>query len=375
VKILFLTRSLNIGGTERQLVELSKGLCRKGHDIKVVEFYSGGVLEEGLRAGGVPLYSLQKKGRWDLLLFFFRLLRYVRQERPQIIYSFLGIPCILAVFLKLFQSGVRIVWGVRAAYVDLRQYDFLSRFAYKWECRLARFADLIIVNSFAGRKYARKHGFPKRISVIPNGIDVTYFSPNRFARQEIRNTWEVNNEEVLVGLIGRLDPMKDFSNFLAAASQVATEFSQAKFVCVGHGFGALSSDLGSAAKKFGLDNKMIFADEQNQMPRIYSSIDLLVSSSYGEGFSNVIAEAMACGVPCVVTDVGDSAKIVGETGIVVPPKNPKALARGIIAMVRRPDFLDESLKIACRDRIVTNFNLDRLIDRTVSLLDGLRCSN
>ncbi len=110
------------------------------------------------------------------------------------------------------------------------------------------------------------------------------------------------------------------------------------------------------------------------MPQIYNSLDLLVSSSCGEGFSNAIAEAMACGVPCVVTDVGDSAQIVGGTGIVVPPRNPLALAEGILGLVGRREFLDGTLKKACRERMAERFTLERLVENTAAILERLSCT-
>ena len=237
MRVLFLTRSLQYGGTERQLVELAKGLCRKGHSVKIVEFYSGGALEGELQKAQVTFHSLDKRGRWDVLTFFYRFLRFVKRERPQIVYAFLGISCIVSIFLKLFLLKIKIVWGVRASNVDLSKYDRLSRYAYKCECLLSPWADLIIANSHAGKKYAIEHGFPSNIEVIPNGVDVERFAPDLSARREIREVWKVKNHELLIGFVGRLDPMKDPHTFLAAASLVASKCGNTKFVCVGNGLG------------------------------------------------------------------------------------------------------------------------------------------
>jgi glycosyltransferase involved in cell wall biosynthesis len=353
------------------LVELARGLFRKGHSVKVVEFYSGGSLEEDLQVAGVPVHSLDKRGRWDVVTFFSRFLRYVKHERPQIVYALLGIPCIVSIFLKIFVRKVKIVWGVRAAHVDLSKYDRLSRYAYRCECLLSHGADLIIANSNAGKKYAIEHGFPPNIEVIPNGVDVERFAPDLSARRAIREAWKVKDHEVLIGFVGRLDPMKDPHTFLAAASLVASKCGNTKFVCVGNGLGSDSSEMRSATKAYRLDNMVIWAGEQNDMPHIYNSLDLLVSSSYGEGFSNAIAEAMACGIPCAVTDVGDSAWIVGETGAIVPPQNPRALAKGILSMVLQNKFLDRTLKESCRKRITDNFTTATFVEGTIAAFDGL----
>ena len=252
MKVLLLIRSLEYGGTERQLVELAKGLCKKGHSVTVLEFYSGGALEQDLQSAHVTFCTLAKKGRWDVVPFFFRLLRFVQHEKPQILYALLGVPCILSVFLKLFSPQMKIVWGVRASNVDLGRYEWLSLYAYRLECFLSRFADLVIANSHAGRNYATKHGFPRNIEVISNGIDVDYFKPDSTARQKIREEWNIKNNEILVGIVARLDPMKDHHTFLAAASLVAMKCSNAKFVCVGSGPAGYASELRAAAKKYGV---------------------------------------------------------------------------------------------------------------------------
>ena len=257
--------------------------------------------------------------------------------------------------------------------MDLCKYDLLWRYTYKLECRLARFADLIIANSHAGKNYAIERGFPRDIKVIHNGVDVERFTPNISARQEIRAAWQVADHDLLIGFVGRLDPMKDPHTFLAAASIVGAKCGNSKFVIVGNGLVADVPSLRAATKKCRLENRIIWAGSRNDMPAVYNSLDLLVSSSCGEGFSNAIAEAMACAVPCVVTDVGDSARIVGETGVVVPPQNPGALAQGIVAMLARAEFNDGTLKIACRKRIVDNYGIERLIGETTTVLNELRC--
>ena len=375
MKVLLLIRSLEYGGAERQLVQLAKGLCRKAHSVKVLEFYPGGALEQYLRSTQVTIHALAKKGRWDVVAFFLRLLRFVKHEKPQVLYALLGVPCILSVFLKLFSPQMKIVWGVRASNVDLSRYEWLSLYAYRFECFLSRYADLIIANSHAGRNYAIKHGFPQNIEVIPNGIDVDHFRPDFPARQKIRGEWNIKNNEMLIGLVARLDPMKDHHTFLTAASLVASKSSKAKFVCVGSGPAGYASELRAAATKYGLDDRVIWVGAQNNMRAVYNSLDLLVSSSsYGEGFSNAIAEAMACGIPCVVSDVGDSAWIVGETGIAIPPQSPEALADGIVTMINKAEFLDGFLQRACRQRIIENFGIERLVDNMRTAFERLICS-
>jgi glycosyltransferase involved in cell wall biosynthesis len=259
--------------------------------------------------------------------------------------------------------------------VDLSRYGWLSRYAYRFECFLSRYPDLIIANSHAGRNYAIRHGFPQNIEVIPNGVDADHFRPDFAAGQRIRRQWNIENNETLIGLVARLDPMKDHHTFLTAASLVVSKCSKARFLCVGSGPAGYSSIVRLAAQKYGLDDKVIWAGAQNDMRGIYNSLDVLVSSSsYGEGFSNAIGEAMACGIPCVVTDVGDSALIVGETGVVIPPLSPEAIADGIVTMINKAEFVDGNLQRACRQRIIENFGTERLVDNMAAAFERLICS-
>lgn len=371
--ILFLVRSLDRGGAERQLIVLAKGLASRGHAVSVAVFYGGGVYENELAEAGIRVINLGKTGRWNILLFLNRLMRLLRKERPTVLHSYLGVPNILAAALKPLLPGTRIVWGVRASNVDLSHYDWLLRLAYWLECRLARFADCIIANSHAGKHYAVANGFREnKTVVIPNGIDTNYFRFDLVARQRVRSAWGVSENEILVGLVARLDPMKDHPTFLKAASRIAHERHNVRFVCVGDGPAAYAETLKQQAAALGLTNQLIWAGARDDMPAIYSALDIVSSSSsYGEGFSNTIAEAMACGTPCVVTDVGDSAWIVEGTGVVVLHSDPEALAQGILKMVTMLAEQRRALGGQTRSRIVAEFGLDNLVQTTERALGTL----
>lgn len=368
--IFFLARSLDRGGAERQLVMLAKGLATRGRSVAVAVFFGGGVYETELVSAGVRIVHLDKKGRWDVLPFLNRLIQLLRKERPSVLHGYLGVPNILAVALKPLLPGTHIVWGVRASNMDLSRYDWLSRFAYALECRLARFADGIIANSNAGRNYAIANGFPgDKIVVIPNGIDTDYFRPDPEGRWQVRAEWKIGEHEILVGLVGRLDQMKDHGLFLEAAGRIVRARSDVRFVCVGGGSAAYAETLRQRAAALDLANQLMWVGARDDMPAVYSALDIAISSSsFGEGFSNTIAEAMACGVPCVVTDVGDSAFIVGETGSVVPPGNCDALVAALQTLINLSHEQRRMLGDASRARVVSEFGIDRLIDRTEQAL-------
>ncbi len=368
--ILFLTRSLDRGGAERQLVVLAKGLVQRGHAVSVAVFFGGGVFEAELVRAGVRVINLGKLGRWDIIPFLNRLAALLSEERPSVLHSYLGVPNVLAVVFKPLLSGTRIVWGVRASNMDLSRYDWLSRFAYTLERRLARFADLIISNSAAGKSHAVANGFPERkMIVIPNGIDTEYFRFDPEGRRQVRLAWGVGEYEILVGLAARLDPMKDHQVFLEAAGQIVRKCSDVRFVCVGGGATGYAETLKQRAAAMGLTNQLIWSGARDDMPAVYSALDISVSSSSGEGFSNSIAEAMACSLPSVVTDVGDSALIVGDTGNIVPAGDYRALAAAIQRFANLRPEQRRRIGEACRARIVSEFGTERLLQRTEQVLD------
>lgn len=369
-RIVILVRKLDQGGAQRQLIALALGLKVLGRDVHVVSFYPGGAFAAELGRRGVPTYVLGKHGRWDTIGFLIRLINCLRHLQPDVIYSFMDVPNILVVTLKPLLTGTRIVWGVRASNMDLSRYNWLSRLAYWLECRLAYFADCIIANSHAGKHYAVANDFPgKKMVVIPNGIDTNYFRFDLKARQRVRSAWGVSENEILVGLVARLDPMKDHPTFLEAASRIAHERHNVRFVCVGDGPAAYAEALKQQAAALGLTNQLIWAGARDDMPAIYSALDIASSSSsYGEGFSNTIAEAMACGTPCVVTDVGDSALIVGNTYNLVSPGDHSALASAIERLVALSLEERRALGVEGRARVMSEFGINRLIQRTEQAL-------
>jgi len=370
MKILCFIRSLNAGGAERQLVVTAKGLAERGHKVTVLTFYNGGFYADEIIDSKVQLLSLNKKGRWDLLAFFLRLNSVLRKQAPDVIYSFLGIANVLTVLVRPFISSTRLVWGVRASNMDLGKYDWLTRWSYWVECRLARFADVIVANSHAGLEYAVAHGFPeKNIKVIPNGIDTEYFYPDKLAGESLRKVWGVAEDAFLIGVVGRIDPMKGYPTFLEAVAQIKQQYPQLYFVSVGTGEAKFETSIHELATELGLDDVLIWVGQYTDMLAVYNAFDIATSSSsYGEGFPNVLGEAMSCGVPCVVTDVGDSSLVVGDTGLVVAPKDSDALSTAWTAMFLLDKAKLEDLSAAARKRVINKFSVNTLIDSSEQVL-------
>ncbi len=370
IDIFFLVRSLENGGAEQQLIQLIRRLDKRRFRTTVATFYDGGTLRPQLEGvEGVRLTSLGKKRRWDVLPFLVRLWRTLRCSRPHIVHGYMGVANELALVTGRL-AGRRVVWGLRASYVEFSRFDWAASWSFRIAARLSRLADLIIVNSWAGLDHHVRKGYSRaRMVVIPNGIDTALFRPCREMGTAVRAEWGVVPQVEMVGLVGRLDPMKDHPNFLRAAAALVKTRRSARFVSVGGGAAPYREELVRLSRDLGLGESFIWAGPRSDMSEIYNALDVLVLSSSGEGFPNVVGEAMACGVPCVVTDVGDAARIVGDTGIVVPARDPEALARAIEAMLEDPDRASRGR--AARRRIEEQFSAERLVAATEAALERL----
>jgi glycosyltransferase involved in cell wall biosynthesis len=368
LSVFLLIRSLALGGAQRQLVQLARGLKERGHRVCVGIFYTGGPLIADLDRAGVPILHLNKGGRWDTFGFLLRLRRAIGATRPDVVYSFVGSANIFAAFGRPLASPAKLVWSIRASDMDLAHYDLGHRFAYALERRLSRTANLIISNSHAGREFAAANGFPAtRVAVVPNGIDTNYFRPDPSLRAAQRMTWRISEREIVVGILARLDPMKGHGDFFQAAARIAKVRKDVRFLCIGHGVEEVR--LKQMANDLAISDQVLFAGSTHDTVAALNGLDLFCSASvWGEGFSNAIAEAMACGVRCVVTDVGDSALIVGGCGTVVPPSSPLGLADAILEQM---NTIDGGPFPELRARVIENFSVDAMIDRTLALFGNV----
>ena len=361
--VFLLVRSLEVGGAERQLTALACALHARGHRVHVGVFYLRGALIKELERAGVPIVDLAKRGRWDFAGFLLRLKRALADIRPDVVYSYLGGANIFAAAARLAGADFKLAWSVRASDMDLTRYDWTHRLASRVERLLSGLPDIIIANSVAGRDYAIRNGFPgARIELASNGIDTDRFSADPALRATQRQAWQLAPQQIAVGILARLDPMKDHATFLRAAKMMAEVSPNLHFLCVGEG--PEREKLVALAEKLGIAHRVSFTGEADSASAL-NAFDIACSTSITEGFPNAIAEAMACGKPCVVTDVGDSALIVGDHGLIVSPRDPDALAR---AVLRQVESLPASGHSAARQRIVDHFSLDASIERTLLLL-------
>ncbi|MDH4477630.1 MAG: glycosyltransferase, partial [Verrucomicrobiaceae bacterium] len=357
--LILLIRDLGFGGAQRQLVTLAKGLHLTHFQITVVSFY-GGPLASDLASAGIPHLSIGKKHRWDLLGFIARLARTLRSLKPDFIHSFLAESNLMALLMKPLCGFPKVIWGIRDSESDAHQWGLLGKASFRLNCLLSPFADQIIANSETGRRWYQNHGFPNddtRFVVVPNGIDTARFIPKP----------DLTPQDTVLGIIGRLNPMKDHPTFIRAAALVHQTHPHVRFQIIGDGPANYLAELQTQAQNLPISFHPACTDPENTYPRLTA---LISSSAYGEGFSNVLGEALACGTPAIATNVGDAALVLGDTGYLAPPRDPAALAASIRQFLDLPPETRTTLPQRCRQHIEQNFTLPHLHTRTAKVVQA-----
>jgi glycosyltransferase involved in cell wall biosynthesis len=350
---------LDVGGAETMLVALAEAEAAAGAAPVIISLTAGGALVSRLTDVGVPVFELGMKSGRPGLGGVFRLTALIRHYRPSVVMGWMYHANLLST-MALSASGrhraTAHFWGIRCSDMDLSNYGALFRLVVRASARLSWLPEAIIYNSDAGISAHQRLGFlPRRTLLIENGIDTVRFKPDSRARERIRAALGIDAGATVLVVTARVDPMKDYATLLSALEQVPGVTA----VIMGEGTGSQLPDTPG----------VIRLGRRSDVPDILSAADMIVSSSaYGEGFSNAVAEGMACGLPAIATDVGDVRRIIGDTGTVVPPRDPEALAAAIREMGAAENRAERGQ--AARQRIVENFSLERTVARFRQLYEN-----
>jgi glycosyltransferase involved in cell wall biosynthesis len=260
-----------------------------------------------------------------------------------------------------------VAWNIRSSLYDLESIKPQTKLVIKGGALFSRsLAQKIVCNSSISVEQHMAIGYPgEKFETIPNGFELSRYTPDPEAKTWLCNSLGVAPDAHLVGIIGRFHPNKDHRGFVAAAGRVQN--AKAHFVMVGKDVAEANLKLVGWIRDAGIESRCHLLGLRDDIPHIAAGLDLCAMSSRSEGFPNVVGEAMACGVPAVVTDVGDAAYLVGETGIVVPPRDPEALAKAIDQLLSEPDAAKEDRKRAARLRVEQHFSIESVAARYRSL--------
>jgi len=355
---------LDMGGAEMMLFKLLSASREYWQSI-VVSLKDEGMIGPSIAKLGVPVECLHLRPYSPNPARFLSLFSLTRRFRPQVIQGWMPHGN-LAASLTQFTSRIAapVIWNVRMS-LDVVDGEKLTTLGLtRLGAFLSRHPAAIVYNSLTGAKQHEKRGYQSAQSaVISNGFDCDVFRPDEEAHHQICEQLGLETTTILIGLVARLHPAKDHFGFLKAASLVSSIHPESRFLLIGKGMVASDPALNNLISQLNLTGRVLFLGERTDTPLLTAGLDIACSSSAYEGFSNSIGEAMACGVPCVVTDVGDSAYLVEDTGVIVPSRNPKALAHAIIQLIDAGSAKRKELGMAARRRIESEFSLPKVARR------------
>ncbi|HEY4210717.1 MAG TPA: glycosyltransferase [Steroidobacteraceae bacterium] len=365
MRIAIVITGLSTGGAEMMLLKLLEGVDRERFAFHVISLTTLGEIGPRIGALGIPVEALgMGRGRLDPLRVI-RLTRRLRELRVDIVHTWLYHADLLG-GLAARGAGLRtVVWGIRNSTLHPEKTSASTRLVVRLNAVLSRWIPAGILScSTVARDVHLAAGYKGNISVIPNGFDLARFKPDEMARASVRTELRLPADAPLVGIVGRYDPQKNQEGFLRAAGLLKENNPRVHFLLAGGGVDRDNTRLMAASERAGVGDAAHFLGRRDDIPRLMASLDVLVSSaSFGEAFPNVIGEAMACGVPCAVTDVGDCANIVGETGYVVAPEDISGLVDAMKELLALSPAERAALGERARARVQSHFDIRDVVRR------------
>jgi glycosyltransferase involved in cell wall biosynthesis len=364
LKIVHVIGGLGVGGAERGLAKLNSGLDAQKYDISVVSMSTKGEIGAELESKRNNVFCLNMNWGASSVLAFSKLVSLLKNIDPDVIHCWMYHGYAIGA-LAAHCAGIKrqIIWSIHHTDVD----PDLMKKSTLWIVKLCRFISEHYTPAmvFCAKRSLDSHkamGFRCAVnSIIPNGFDTKLFKPNEYARKKVRAELGISENQMVIGTISRFNPQKAPFNFVDAAHKLSRLNSDAKYVMFGSGLEWSNSELTERIDLYGLRSKFHLLGVRHNVAEIISAFDVGVSASISEAFPNCIAEMMSCEIPCVVSNAGDSSLIVDKYGIVVPPGNVAALAKGIYEIMTSDALARKQLGYGARTRIVSTYGLDRYL--------------
>lgn len=361
--VMHVISNLYDGGAEGALYRL----CLHSPNFKhvVVCMMDEGKYGPMLEAAGVRLHCLrmpQGKPTWRGVVRFWKLLRSLR---PDVVQTWMYHADLMGGVLARLSGVRKVFWGIRHGNLTPGTVKASTIMVAKLCARLSRWVPMRIVSCSQQASVTHASiGYDKgRMTVIPNGYELSRYTPDPGARVQLRAQWSVSSGTLLLGMVARFNAQKDHANLFAALQRLRQQGAAFHCVLVGTGMDVTNRDLQALLQKYEVADVVSLLGRRDDVPEVMNALDLHVLSSLGEAFPNVLAEAMACGTPCVTTDVGDAGYIVGDTGWVVPPRNAQALTTGLqqaCHLFRSSTTSWKTRQQNARTRIVDHFSIDQM---------------
>lgn len=372
-RVLFVTTGLGVGGAERALESLMPRLLERDLEVAVVSLRETQPVGMSMRAMGVSVTDLGMGPSEPSPAGYARLLTAVRHFKPNILHGWMYHGNVAAHFGRVASPRARVLGTVHQTLARLDLESPVTRAVIRTDAALSHAADRIIYVAQSAAAQHVANGYSKKNGVvIPNGIDTTHFSRLSMERDSIHAELGIPVQSHVIGMIGRLHPSKNHRGFLRAARALACRRQDVHFVVVGSGVTAAESSLAALASAPELAGRLHLLGPRNDVARVLSGFDLYVLSSIQEALPNVVSEAMACEVPCIVSDVGDAGWMVGDTGWVVPPSEDFMLAEAMDAALNEGDQALMTRGAKARQRVQGELSIEQMTSRYVDLYRSLR---
>ena len=368
MKVLFIITTLDVGGAEKVLLDMLRYSVNRGVEARVFCLSAPGVLVADIMKLGIGVECFNLRAQpWNLRLFW-RMRAAGRRWQPEVVHAWMYHACFAATILHSWWGRPRLLWSIHNTHVGRRDLGLATMMLTRVLALLSGRPQGIAYVSQAAQRVHEKLGYrPDKSHWLPNGFDTGRFKPGPDgAGTGLRAELGLSDLVPVVGLVSRDGPQKNIDDFFRAATLLAQERPDVHFVCCGMGLDAANRRLQPWLA--GLQGRLHLLGVRRDMPRLYAALTVLLLPSSGESLPNVIGEAMSCGVPCVCTDTGDCAALVGPGGIIVQPLQPAALARACLRLLALPVAEREALGRAARAHIMAQYPLEKSLGSTLALL-------
>jgi len=369
-RVLHIISGLTVGGAEMALYRLVTSSRGGDYTHAVVALTPGGALGERLRDAGIELTAFDFKSA--PVSQFFDLLSLMRRSRPDIVQTWLYHADMFGGVAARLAGNPNVIWGIRTTELTAgdSRFTVVVRKLCAWLSHWIPRA--IVCVAEAARRVHEQVGYDTdRMVVVPNGFDLSRLVADADQVAVLRRQCGFGDDDMVVGTLGRFNAAKDQHNFIRAAGLLADQHRQLRFLMVGRELDSGNGELMRWIDETGHADRFVLLGERSDVAVCLAAMDIFCLSSRAEGFPNAVGEAMAMGVPCVVTDVGDAAMLVADTGVVVPRENSPALAEGIASLLAVTPEARKQLGQKARQRVLSEFTVERVRERFEAIYQRL----
>lgn len=370
MKIVHVINRVGAAGAEIMLLNLVLRLKDYGFDQEILTLMPDGALIRNFQANAIEVRDIGMKKGVPSLRAMLRLNKAITQAKPDVVHGWLYHASLAATLAT--PKPIPVIWGIHHSLTSLAQEKWLTRMIIKTGSRLKRrIARYVFVSKTSQRQHLEIGYPPEKSDTIPNGFDLSHFRPDESIRQAVRSEWGFADEDIIIGNAARYHPMKNHMGLVQSFSKLAKRFHNVKLVLMGRGIDDNNVELKTFVAEEMLENQVFLLGERRDMERLMNAFDLYVSASYSEAFPLVIGEAMACGVPCIATDIGDCRDIIDNTGRLVRPGDDAGLMQAIGELISLTAKQRRELGYAARQRIEAYYSLDMISNKYADLYQQL----